>query len=151
MVGRANVACSLAFKRVIERFRQEGLDPIYVYLKRCVLMDSTFLGVLAQQGMALQGEQKLQGRRITLVEPSDRVLDLVDNLGVLEAFEILDSEPEMEFQFEEISDGAESDLEAVTRTSLEAHRSLIELNEENRARFEGVTSLLAKELGEEEN
>ena len=86
LCGRANVACSVVFKSVVEHLRSERVEQIYLYLGSCLLMDSTFLGVLAQQGVAISEEVSGAGGCIVLVTPSERVLDLIENLGVLESF-----------------------------------------------------------------
>jgi anti-anti-sigma regulatory factor len=148
LCGRANVACSVVFKSVVEHLRSERIEQIYLYLGSCLLMDSTFLGVLAQQGVAISEEGSGTAGCIVLVTPSERVLDLIENLGVLESFRVDDMNTDIDFSFKEVAMDSESDLRELTRTSLEAHRTLINLNEENRARFEGVTSLLEKELEE---
>jgi anti-anti-sigma regulatory factor len=146
--GRANVACSVVFKSVVEHLRAEKVDEIFLLLGSCLLMDSTFLGVLAQQGVTFSKKESEGVGGIVLVTPSDRVLDLIENLGVLGSFRVEDTNPDVDFAFKEVAMDMECDLRELTRTSLEAHRTLINLNEENRARFEGVTSLLEKELEE---
>lgn len=148
LTGRANVACSGVFRDVVQHLRHEAVDRIFILLKSCLLMDSTFLGVLAGQAVSFSEERSGDASRIALVQPSERVLGLVENLGVLDSFEILEELPEIEFQFQSVSIEAPADLRELSRISLDAHRALIALNEENRARFEGVTSLLEEELGE---
>ena len=146
LCGRANVACSVLFREVVEHLRAEAIGEIHLFLDSCLVMDSTFLGVLASLGISDEASNSDPGARIKLVSPTERVLDLIENLGVLDAFEVTDTSPEISFAFQEVSDTSASDLQEITRTSLEAHRALIQLNEANRARFEGVTTLLEKEL-----
>ncbi|MCS1409414.1 MAG: hypothetical protein M2R45_02595 [Verrucomicrobia subdivision 3 bacterium] len=147
VAGRANVACSVAFRRILEHLREDSVDRIFVFLEDCLLMDSTFLGVLAKQGVAFSSAANSRRSRITLVTPSERVLDLIENLGVLSEFEVAETGPEIDFVFRDVSLELDCDLRELTKMSLEAHETLIELKEENRARFEGVTTLLAKDLG----
>ncbi len=144
--GRANVACSVLFRELVEHLRSEPIDEIFLFLESCVVMDSTFLGVLANLGLSGDSSAASAGAGIKLVSPSDRVLDLIENLGVLDAFDLLEREPEIQFAFQEVDQTKSGDLRETTRTSLEAHRTLIDLNEANRSRFEGVTTLLEKEL-----
>ncbi len=149
LCGRANVSCSVVFKSLLEHLRAEPIKEIFLFLESCVIMDSTFLGVLANQGARDSG----QGGKvsITLVSPSERVLGLIENLGVLDSFTVVEGHPNAaQFVFQEVTLDAENDFTELTRTSLEAHRTLIDLNEANRARFEGVTTLLAKELEDHE-
>lgn len=144
--GRANVACSVLFREVVEHLRTENIDEIFLFLESCLVMDSTFLGVLASLGIPSKASGSQKDVRIKLVSPSERVLALIENLGVLDSFEVAETKPSMDFAFQEVSGSIVNDLQEVTRTSLEAHRTLIQLNEANRARFEGVTTLLEKEL-----
>ena len=149
LTGRANVACSGVFKDVVQHLRDERVERIYIFLKSCLLMDSTFLGVLAKEAVSDSEEPSGEPARIELVQPSERVLGLIENLGVLDSFEISKGVPDITFQFQPVSIEVPADLRELSRISLDAHRALIDLNEENRARFEGVTSLLEQELGEE--
>ena len=148
--GRANVSCSVVFKSILEHLQAEPIKEIFLFLENCVIMDSTFLGVLANQGARFS--DKGEKRCITLVAASERVLGLIENLGVMDSFTVLEHHPNAsQFVFQEVTLEAENDFTELTRTSLEAHRTLIDLNEANRARFEGVTTLLAKELEDHEN
>lgn len=148
VAGRANVDCSVAFKRVLKHLKEESVERIFVFLQKCLLMDSTFLGVLAKQGV----DGGIGGRRqfkIMLVSPTERVLDSIENLGVLGEFEVIESAPDIQFSFRDVSPDTACDLRELTRTSLEAHEALMDLREENRNRFKGVANLLSKNLRKE--
>lgn len=145
VAGRANVVCSVAFKSVLEHLREESVDRVFVFLQECLLMDSTFLGVLAKQGV----DRGIGGRRkfkIVLIAPTERVLTSIENLGVLSEFEVVKSAPGIQFSFRDVSLDNVCDLRELTKTSLEAHEALMDLHEENRNRFEGVANLLSKNL-----
>ena len=147
IVGKANVAVSTVFRDILAHLRSEEAGRIHLLLDSCLLMDSTFLGTLAQQGVdhsTATGNPR--PGRIVLVQPSARVLELIENLGVLDVFRIETEPLGIEFVFQPLETPTECDLREITRTSLEAHRTLMALNEENQARFEGVTELLEKEL-----
>lgn len=144
--GRANVTVSVPFREVVEGLQRRARTPLYVFLESCLVMDSTFLGVLALQGEKFHRESEGGRRRIVLVSPSERVMDLIDNLGVLDSFEVMESDPDVRFEFKEVEPDSPGGLTEVTRTSLEAHETLIELNEDNRRRFASVTKLLREEL-----
>ena len=51
IVGRANVASSIDFKRLVNGLMQKDLGCFVLDLSECLLMDSTFLGVLAGFGL----------------------------------------------------------------------------------------------------
>lgn len=145
VAGRANVVCSVAFKSVLKHLKEESVEHIFIFLQECLLMDSTFLGVLAKQGV----ERGIGGRRrfkIVLVAPTERVLSSIENLGVLGEFEVVKVAPDIQFSFRDVSLDKVCNLRELTRTSLEAHEALVDISEENRGRFEGVVNLLSKNL-----
>ena len=86
--GRANFTTSIDFKKLMQHFRDTGRSRVVLDLSQCLLMDSTFLGVLANEGqkraVSLNG-QIIPG--IELVNPNQRVRDLIDNLGVSHLFQ----------------------------------------------------------------
>lgn len=148
VAGRANVACSVAFKNVLKHLNEESVERIFIFLQECLLMDSTFLGVLAKQGV----DRRIGDRRrfkIVLVAPMERVLASIENLGVLGEFEVIKTAPAVQFSFRDVSLDNVCDLRELTRTSLEAHEALVDISEENRGRFEGVVNLLSKNLRKE--
>src|SRR5277367_1755719 len=51
--GRANFTSSIDFKNVLTELYQEGFRYFVLELSECILMDSTFLGVLAGAGLKL--------------------------------------------------------------------------------------------------
>src|SRR5262245_63563986 len=52
ITGRANFTSSVDFKTLINSLRDRGYARFVLDLSECVLMDSTFLGVLAAIGLA---------------------------------------------------------------------------------------------------
>jgi len=51
IIGRANFTSSVDFRTLISELRQQGCSYFVLDLAECVLMDSTFLGVLAGFGL----------------------------------------------------------------------------------------------------
>lgn len=148
IAGRANVACSVAFRNVLKHLKEKSVERIFVFLQECLLMDSTFLGVLAKQGVD-RGIGSRRRFKIVLVAPMERVLASIENLGVLGEFEVVEAAPDISFSFRDVSLDTVCDLRELTRTSLEAHETLMNVSEENRGRFEGVANLLSKSLRKE--
>src|ERR1041385_4855990 len=80
--GRANYATSIDLKNLVGELRQRGFSEFILDLRECMTMDSTFLGVLA--GLVLRnGHPEPEAPAIELLNPNSRVLDLIENLGVL--------------------------------------------------------------------
>src|SRR5215471_8874108 len=93
IAGRANFNSSVDFKALLDQLLQKGYTSFVLDLTECVLMDSTFLGVLAGFGLKLNGPQadKVE-RTIKLFNPNARISELLENLGVLHLFKITEGE-----------------------------------------------------------
>src|SRR5215469_11305585 len=87
--GRANFTSSVDFKTLLDQLLQRGYTCFILDLTECVLMDSTFLGVLAGFGLKLNSPQtdKIE-RTIQLYNPNARISELLENLGVLHLFKV---------------------------------------------------------------
>ena len=112
-------------------------------------MDSTFLGVLAGYGLqSPSGPDGGNGAVIELFHAQPRIVDLLENLGVLGLFEVIDqdADPAKDTCPCESPEPAKPSREEVTRTCLEAHKTLMDLSPENAARFKDVAKFLAEDL-----
>src|SRR3974390_2898912 len=79
IVGRANFTSSVDFKALMDELLQRGCRCLALDLSECVLMDSTFLGVLAGFGLKLRGgNDDGNGRGIELFRPSPRIIELLE-------------------------------------------------------------------------
>jgi anti-anti-sigma factor len=144
IAGRANCSSSPDFKTLLEELAQKGYRHFLIDLSECVLMDSTFLGVLAGFGMKLKpaGEEGIE-----LYNPNTRISDLLENLGALHLFKVQNIPLQMPGEVKVCTpDSSNPTHEELTRTSLEAHQTLMEVNPENVARFKDVTQFLAEDL-----
>ena len=148
IVGRATFTASADFKALINELLQRGCRCIALDLSECVLMDSTFLGVLAGFGLKLSSGNGEEGRHgIELLGASPRILELLDTLGVLHLFKIVQGPVNLpsEGQPVERTPGNHT-KEDLSRTCQEAHEILMGINPENAARFKDVAQFLAQSL-----
>src|SRR5271170_6404447 len=83
ITGRANFCSSPDFKTLLAELVQKGYGRFIIDLSECVLMDSTFLGILSQFGMKLNHGEAAGKPGIELLNPNSRVTELLENLGVL--------------------------------------------------------------------
>jgi anti-sigma B factor antagonist len=150
IVGRANFTSSIDFKTLLNELLGKGYTCFLLDLAECVLMDSTFLGVLAGFGLRLSiarnGEQA--GRGIELLNPNARISELLENLGVLHLFQVVTGPMALpaEVQAHTPSPASEPTREEVTRNCLEAHKTLMEISPSNIPKFKEVTQFLAEDL-----
>jgi anti-sigma B factor antagonist len=148
IVGRANVTASMQFKTVATELSGRGFKKFVLDLSECVTMDSTFLGVLA--GFMVKFMNKPSSAPsicVELLNPSPRVTDLIENLGVAHLFHIMrcpNAAPTV-LQPADSSQPAPS-REEVSKTCLEAHQLLMALNPDNVPKFKDVALFLAEDL-----
>ena len=140
--GRANFNSSLDLKNVYTELRQRGFANFVLDLRECVTMDSTFLGVLA--GLVLR--ETHAPPCIRLLNPNPRVVDLIENLGVLDMFEVRQDPSPCTLAFEPTYQGPPPTKEQITRNCLQAHQTLMDLNPANIPKFKEVTQFMAEDL-----
>ena len=147
ITGRANCLSSVPFKRVVNGLIVRGNRNFTLDLSDCQLMDSTFLGVLVGLNRTL-AQSEVAGR-FSLYRPTESVCVLLDNLGILELFSTIESLGQAVDVDSVESSGPEDKIELI-RTSLEAHRILIDANSENEVKFKEVTRFLEEDLAHQE-
>jgi anti-anti-sigma factor len=145
--GRANFASSVEFKRLVNEMRDAGKERFVVDLSGCQIMDSTFLGMLAGLGTRMSSEELAPSDRpIELLNPSERVADLIDNLGVSNLFSIVEGAAAQDVCYIAAETGEKPTKLDLSRNCLEAHKILMDLNEENVAKFKDVAKFFAEEV-----
>ena len=146
--GRANFTSSVDFKTLLNELLLKGYDYFVLDLTECLLMDSTFLGMLAGFGLKMNGPQQDKVERtLELFNPNVRINELLENLGVLHLFKVTGGSlalPEKTQPRDHAT--TEATREDVTRTCLEAHKTLMDLNPGNISRFKDVAAFLAQDL-----
>ncbi len=84
---------------------------------------------------------------VELLNPSARITELLDTLGVLHLFKIIQGAPSPAAPGQAVEHTPLNPSKAeVTRTCIEAHQTLIDLSPANAARFKDVTQFLAEGL-----
>jgi anti-sigma B factor antagonist len=152
--GRANFTASVTFKRLVGELRDRGFDHFLLDLTDCITMDSTFLGVLAGTAVKLCGcasqtptPAPANQAQLCLMNPNARVLDLLDNLGVSELFRTVQRATPIAGE-ERLTPATEvnASREEISRTCLEAHQVLMEVNPNNVPKFKDVAQFLAEDV-----
>lgn len=150
IAGRANLTSSVDFKKLLQQLQDDGCARVILDLSQCAMMDSTFLGVLARAARKCEDARK-EGRccAIELLHPSDRVLEMLENLDVVNLFTVVSDAPEFG-AFKRVEQGSATRLE-LNRTCLEAHETLMNTNADNERRFKDATEFLRKNLNDSED
>ncbi|MEI8291640.1 MAG: STAS domain-containing protein [Verrucomicrobiota bacterium] len=147
IAGRANFASSPDFKTLLSELLQKGFGHFIIDLSECVLMDSTFLGVLAGFGIKLNPNGANTTRSIELHNATARVSELLENLGAAQLFTLTSGPLQLPDNLKASTpESINPSHEQITRTSLEAHQTLMAMNPENVARFKDVAQFLAEDL-----
>ena len=145
--GRANFSSSPDFKGLLTGLAQKGYRHFIIDLSECMLMDSTFLGVLAGFGIKMNETATPDQRGIELSNPNARITELLENLGALDLFKIITGPLQLPDGIQTSApEPVNPSREEITRTSLEAHETLMAMNPDNVARFKDVTQFMAEDL-----
>ena len=146
LVGRAAVEGAPDFKALVQRLDKEGIRQFCLDLSECKLMDSTFSGVLASLTAELGPHPEHGCARITLVNPNERVNDLLDNLGVLPLVNVLtgDGHIRRPNDAQEVA-SVDTPKGEVAACCILAHRFLMALKPENHAKFLELTRVLEQQ------
>ena len=144
--GRASFTCSADFRRLVYHLLDRGCRDYTLELSECTIMDSTFLGILVRFAGKLD-EANGGHHKMTLRNPSPRILDLISSLGMEEYFTVTEGPVPLAMPSREVaSPEGENDKAEATRVALEAHEALMEANPDNVPRFKDVTRFLAEDL-----
>lgn len=152
VLGRGSFSNSLPLKRFSDHFislRQEG-QKFVLDLHECETMDSTFMGVVA--GICISLVQQ-DGGRVVAVNVNDHCQRLLKNLGLTHLLEIRSGGSKDlargEKKLAPPEENGESDKLRQICLTLEAHKDLIKVDEQNEVRFQAVIEYLEKSLQEE--
>ena len=147
IVGRGNFSVSVCLKTLLTELRGKGCRHFVFDLSECATMDSTFLGVLAGLAVQLSNGGATTGDSVLeLHNPNARIVDLLENLGVSQYFSVAQSTTPLAANFRPLSATDEGSKQEVSRTCLEAHQTLMEINPENVPKFKDVAQFLAEEI-----
>ena len=146
--GRANFTLSIDFQSLVNELQKNGYSYVVMELSECLLMDSTFLGMLTGFALKMGAPNGSSAPRVVeLRNPNPRISELLENLGVLHLFRISHGElSTAECTIESMPDVPRPNQEQLTRACLEAHQTLMSLSAENAARFKDVSQFLTEEL-----
>jgi anti-sigma B factor antagonist len=150
IVGRANFTSSIDFKTLINELMQKQFTCFVLDLSECLLMDSTFLGVLAGFGLKMKVHQNgdPSEQSIELLNPNPRISELLENLGVAHLFKVVTSIGDTAGNIANHAPVATATptREEVTSTCLDAHNVLMNISPANIPKFKEVAQFLAEDL-----
>ena len=144
--GQATMQHSPAVRQFAEQCLTGGMIELSVDLRRCTHMDSTFLGTLLFLKRLV--ERREEGR-FTLISPSPRCRQLLQQMGLAKIFPIVDGEELAASVWSELPNRLE-DKAAFKRNVVQAHQELGRLEGPAGETFRELADQLAQELAAEE-
>lgn len=140
--GRGDFQNSQVLKEFIHSTLEKNLTDIFIDLKECKTMDSTFMGVLA--GTALQLKNKHQ-KKLTLFHVEEHNMKLLTTLGIHIFMNIVANDLAGPAEFQPLPQ-IHSSKETIAKEMLNAHAILMDISEENRVKFKDVYEYLKEEI-----
>ena len=119
-MGRANFTASIDFKALVNELCRQGYTCYILDLSECMLMDSTFLGVMAGLALKLREPAYRNGHEnvIELLNPNARNLESLESLGVMHLFKVVNGANRLAAELTEheaVPPGAAPSREEVTQ------------------------------------
>jgi anti-sigma B factor antagonist len=142
--GWATMSQSLPLRRFVEQNLSGRTEKVWVDVRHCTYIDSTFLGTLLYlHRVALRAG----GREFRLISPSPACTNLLAQMGVLEVFVVLDMEEAAPSSWTNLSREVE-DKKCFQRNVIEAHEELASLPGAAGEPFRAVVRCLTKDVKE---
>lgn len=143
--GRIDYTMAPAIEQFVSHLSEAKKRLPFVFdLREARLLDSTNLGLLAR---AAEQVRQSCGCRCNIVCTAQDIKDVLLSMGFDEVFEIVPEHPACQaHESEDVITGKAIDQVELLRTMLDAHRTLMGLNEKDREEFKDVVSMLEAEM-----
>jgi anti-sigma B factor antagonist len=148
--GRATFVSSVDLNKLVEELANRGEKHFVFDLTDCVMMDSTVLGVLAGIAQKLAANKETADCQPQLLNANPRISEVLENLGMARLFKLVNSKGQLTNAYEPAKTEGASQVE-ITRTCLEAHKLLMNIQPENVAKFKDVAQFLSEDLKRQES
>lgn len=141
--GKANCPTSVQFRNLVRELLESHCSLLVLELSECSIMDSTFLGGLAEMAMNISSSKDCAP--VKLLNPNERVYVSIENLGVIQYFNVINGPgaciPEAATECQTVEMSEVSRLE-MSENSLAAHKFLSQLSGANAEKFKDVIKFL---------
>ena len=140
--GRATFECVAPLRDLAAKLDSISFSRVDIDLKECTGMDSTFMGVLAMMALRAKKAKAV----ITVWNADEMNKGLLAGLGLKKLFQYQEGVVEMgQFQTGSNTGTPLNKVENAT-TVLEAHKTLMDVDSDNVAKFEKVVEFVQKDL-----
>ena len=150
IAGRANCNSTESFNTLIDAEIKKGARRFIFDLSDCMIMDSSFLGTIVARMEAAKKESTCLW--VELFDASPRILELMEDLGALSLFKVMDTDKPLAVNYQSVSNDAGCDKLTLLRNSLHAHVTLLDFitKPDKKAAIESLVQMLRAELDTEE-
>lgn len=142
IVGNATMKNSRTLDDLLNKLFEGSKKDIIIDFKECNYMDSTMLGVIAKNAVKIR---KLWGTSLYAIKLSNMARTNLSSTGVHRLLSVIDEDSD-NVNMQEIEKKDFDNKMDKTLHILEAHKTLMELNDDNKQVFKNVVSLLEKEI-----
>ena len=141
--GRATFECSPPIRSLANNLASDAVRRVTIDLKTCSWMDSTFMGTLAILGLNAKKNEVI----LNVLNADEKNIKLLKELGIYKLFVFGPGDPpsSSEASKEAISPLGDKKQE-VAKTVLEAHETLMSMDEKNVSKFKKVVELVKKDI-----
>ena len=144
--GKANFKNCGGMKDFLNKMIQNGKRRFVMDFDACTGMDSTFLGVMA--GAALQLRKTTPRGSLVVSHLNERNNELVHNLGLNRLLTVDDGADVSRSETSFLESASVKDEIQAAREVLDAHRNLVEVDDDNATKFRDVMSFCEKQIDE---
>lgn len=131
--GRANFEYGLPLRNFAKSLDNQKFSKVSIDLEDCNGMDSTFMGILTMIAL----KSKKCHADVEIINASDANRALLHSLGIAKLFSFIDrNEEDVDEDWQ--SPENQEDALSTAETVIEAHKTLMEVDDENIPRFEQV-------------
>lgn len=139
LTGEVRLTLCAALDTAISKlFENNMFKQVILDLTEAVSLDSTTLGLLAKLSILV----KESTNTIPVLQTTNPdIIRLLNSMGILDAFELINSSKSKEYDFKELMISPYSE-DFVKEKVLEAHKILMNINDENKATFKELVNTL---------
>ena len=135
--GRATFSCSEDLKKFCTLMLERKVHKIILEMQSCAGMDSTFMGILTMVSLSA----KKQNIPVEMNNTGDENKQNLFSLGLKNMFTFTNSTETTTMKWKQV-EPSEVSQEAHKENVLDAHQTLIDVNEENRKEFQDIVTFL---------
>ena len=138
--GNASFVCAPPLRELAKKLASEPFGGLKIDLEECTWMDSTFMGMLAMLGL----NAKKKGVPAEIVNASEQNEKLLCGLGLKKVFEFKTGPSAAGDDVPAASNDTTDEGRA--RNVLDAHQTLMDIDEGNVQKFERVVEFVKKDI-----